>query len=101
MKAFAVALLAGAAALSAGSARATDLFASNGYTNPDLVQQVRMFCDEDGRCYHTRGHVYSYDYGPRYRYEHRYYRHYYDEPRAGIGIYGPGGVGVGIGVNPY
>jgi hypothetical protein len=101
MKLLAVALLTGAAALSAGSARATDLFASGGYTNPDAMQQVRLVCDEDGRCYRTRGHVYSYDYGPRYRDDRRYYHRYYDEPRPGIGIYGPGGVGVGIGVNPY
>ncbi|WP_407180247.1 hypothetical protein [Bradyrhizobium sp. STM 3562] len=98
MKAFAIALLAGIGALSAGSAKATDLLGSSGYSNPDPVQQVRLVCDDMGRCYHTRGHAYSYDYGPRYRYERRYYR---EEPRAGIGIYGPGGVGVGVGVGPY
>jgi hypothetical protein len=87
MKALAVALLIGAAALSVGSARATDILTGSGYTGPD-TQPVRLIC-----------HVYSYDYGPRYRsYEHR--RYYRDEPRAGIGVYGPGGVGVGIGVGP-
>ena len=98
MKPLAVALLIGAAALSVGSARATDILTGSGYAGPD-TQPVRLICDEDGRCYRSRGHVYSHDYGPRYRsYEHR--RYYRDEPRAGIGVYGPGGVGVGIGVGP-
>lgn len=100
MKAFAVAMLAGVGALSLGSAKATDISTSSGYSDPNPVQQVRLICNDEGRCYHTRGRIYYRDYGPRYRYyEHRDY--YYDEPHAGIGIYGPGGVGVGIGVGPY
>ena len=56
MRTFAIALLAGAGALSVGSAaRASDIYTSSEYTNPDLVQQVRMVCDEDGRCYRTHG----------------------------------------------
>lgn len=106
MKSVAIALLAGAAALSAGSAaRATDIYTSSEYTNPDLVQQVRMVCDEDGRCYRTRGGRRvivreSYNYAPRERYiEHRSYRRDWDDgPRAGVGIRAPG-VSVGVGVD--
>ena len=105
MKTFAIALLAGAAALSAGSAKASDIFVSEGYANPDLVQQVRMVCDEYGNCYRSRGGARvvvrdSYNYAPRERYYERrsYYRDYDDGPRAGVGIRAPGvSVGVGVG----
>jgi hypothetical protein len=110
MRTFAMALMAGVGALSlAGGAKAADVYVGSEYTNPDLVRQVRTVCDQDGRCYQTRGgrrviieHNYdSYNYVPRERYqERRYYRDRdYDEgPRAGVGIYGPGvSVGVGVG----
>ena len=104
MKTLAIALLAGAAALSAGSARASDIHVSDGYANPDLVQQVRLVCDEYGNCYRTRGGARvivrdSYNYAPRERYyERRTYRDYDDGPRAGVGIRAPGvSVGVGVG----
>ena len=104
MKTLAIALLAGAAALSAGSARASDVYVSDGYANPDLVQQVRLVCDEYGNCYRTRGGARvivrdSYNYAPRERYyERRTYRDYDDGPRAGVGIRAPGvSVGVGVG----
>jgi hypothetical protein len=104
MKTLAIALLAGVAALSAGSARASDVYVSDGYANPDLVQQVRLVCDEYGNCYRTRGGARvivrdSYNYAPRERYyERRTYRDYDDGPRAGVGIRAPGvSVGVGVG----
>ena len=104
MKTLAIALLAGAAALSAGSARASDIYVSDGYANPDLVQQVRLVCDQDGNCYRSRGGARvivrdSYNYAPRERYyERRTYRDYDDGPRAGVGIRAPGvSVGVGVG----
>ena len=102
MRTLAIALLAGAGALSAGSASASDIYTSSEYTNPDLVQQVRMVCDDSGRCYRTRGGSRvivrdSYAYAPRERYiEHRRYRDW-DEPRAGVGIRAPG-VSVGVGI---
>jgi hypothetical protein len=108
MRTFAIALLAGVGALSVGSAaKATDIYTTTEYSNPDLVQQVRLVCDEDGRCYRTRGRSrvivrdsYNY-YAPRERY---YYRDrdydYYDRPRSGIGIHTPGG-SIGIGVDRY
>lgn len=104
MKTFAIALLTGAAALAAGSAKASDIYVSGEYANPDLVQQVRLVCDEYGNCYRSRGGArvvvrdsYNY-YQPRERYyERRVYRDY-DRPRTGIGIDAPGvSVGVGVG----
>ena len=102
MKTFAIALLAGAAALSVGSAKASDIYVSEGYANPDLVQQVRLVCDEYGNCYRSRGGARvvvrdSYNYAPRERYYGRRTYDTYDTPRAGVGIRAPG-VSVGIGV---
>jgi hypothetical protein len=107
MKTFAIALLAGVGALSVGSAKASDIYTSSEYTSPDLVQQVRLVCDEDGRCYRTRGgrrvivrDSYNY-YEPRDRYyERRVYRDWDDGPRAGVGIRTPG-VSVGVGVDRW
>ena len=102
MRTLAIALLAGAGALSAGSASASDIYTSSEYSNRDLVQQVRLVCDDNGRCYRTRGGSRvivrdSYAYAPRERYiEHRRYRDW-DEPRAGVGIRAPG-VSVGVGI---
>ena len=56
MRTSTIALLAGIGALSAvGSARASDIYTTSEYANPDLVQQVRMVCDDSGQCYRTRG----------------------------------------------
>ena len=102
MRKIAIGLLAGAGALLTGSANASDIYTSSEYTNPDLIQQVRMVCDDNGRCYRTRGESRvivrdSYAYQPRERYiERRNYRDY-DEPRAGVGIRAPG-VDVGVGI---
>src|SRR6185369_14842280 len=103
MRKIAIGLLAGAGALLTGSANASDIYTTSEYTNPDLIQQVRMVCDDNGRCYRTRGESRvivrdSYAYQPRERYiEHRRYRDW-DEPRAGVGIRAPG-VSVGVGVD--
>ncbi len=107
MRILAIALIAGAGALSAGSAHAADIYPTSEYGNPDLVQQVRLVCDDAGRCYRTRGgsrvivqenYRDSYNsYEPRARvYERRSYRGYDDGPS--VGIRAPGvSVGVGIG----
>jgi len=104
MKKLAVALLAGAGALFVGTANASDFYPSSGYVNSDVVQPVRMVCNENGRCYNTRGGSRvivrdSYGYAPRERYiERRSYRHWDDGPRAGVGFGAPGvSVGVGVG----
>jgi hypothetical protein len=102
MKKVAIALLAGAGALFAGSVSASDFYTSSGYANSDLAQPVRMVCNENGRCYNTRGGSRvivreSYGYAPRERYiERRGYRDWDDGPRAGFGFRAPG-VSVGIG----
>ena len=100
MRKIAIGLMAGAGALMAGSANAADIYTSSEYSNADLMQQVRMVCDEDGRCYRTRGESRvivrdSYAYAPRERYiERRHYHDWDDGPR--VGIRAPG-VSVGIG----
>ncbi|MCP3477289.1 hypothetical protein NLM33_44835 [Bradyrhizobium sp. CCGUVB1N3] len=103
-----IALLAGVGALAAtGVAKATDISATSEYANPDLVQQVRLVCDDAGRCWRTHNGARviirdSYGYMPRERYyERRSYRDW-DEPRAGVGIRTPGvSVGVGVGDDRY
>ena len=102
MRKIAIGLLAGAGALLAGSANASDIYTGSEYTNADLIQQVRMVCDDSGRCYRSHESRVivrdSYAYQPRERYiERRHYRDY-DEPRAGVGIRAPG-VSVGVGVD--
>jgi hypothetical protein len=104
MKKIAITLLAGAGALFAGSASAADFYTSSEYISSGLplVQPVRMVCNEDGRCYRTRGGNRvivedSYNYAPRERYiERRDYRDWDDGPRPGIGFRAPG-VSVGVG----
>lgn len=106
MRTLTIALLAGVGALAATSgAKASDIYTSSEYSNPDLVQQVRLVCDDAGRCYRTRGGARvivrdSYNYMPRERYYERrtYHRDWDDGPRAGVGIRAPGvSVGVGVG----
>jgi hypothetical protein len=99
-------LAIGAGALFATAASAAPL--SNGLAAmPDNgIENVRLVCDDAGRCYRTRGgrrvvierdYGDSYNYYPRERYIER--RYYDDSPRFGIGV-GPGGVGVGVDVGP-
>ena len=101
MKKFAISLAAGAGALFATAAFAAPL--SNGMTSlPDgNIEQVRMVCNENGRCWRERGQRRviirdSYGYAPQERYIER--RGYDD--RGGIGIRAPG-VSVGIGTNRW
>jgi hypothetical protein len=98
-----ISLALGAGALFATAASAAPL--SNGIAvMPDNgIENVRMVCNEYGRCWRERGQRRviirdSYDYAPRERYIER--RGYYNEgPSVGIGV-GPGGFGVGVGVGP-
>jgi hypothetical protein len=101
MRKLTIALLAGAGALFVGSANASDIYTSSEYTNSDLLQPVRLVCDDSGRCYRTRGGSRvivrdSYNYMPRERYIERRYRDLDDGPRAGLGFRAPG-VSVGVG----
>jgi len=63
------------------------------------IENVRLVCDQVGRCYRTRGArrvIYgnSYGYAPGYYGGPGYYRGYC--PGVSVGI-GPVGVGVGVG----
>jgi hypothetical protein len=103
MRKLTIALMAGAGALFVGSANASDIYAGSEYTNSDLLQPVRLVCDDSGRCYRRGGSRViirdSYNYMPRERYiERRSYRDWDDGPRAGVGFRAPGvSVGVGVG----
>jgi hypothetical protein len=106
MNSLAISLAVGASALVATVASAAPLstyvaVGSNGY-----IQNVRMVCNENGRCWRDHGerHVTirepgdSYGYVPRERYIER---RGYDEPRrGGVGFQAPG-VSVGIGTDRY
>jgi hypothetical protein len=101
MKKLAICMALSVSALFVTAASAAPL--SNGMTTlPDSnVQNVRMVCDENGRCWRQRGERRviirdSYDYAPRERYYER--RGY--EDRGGIGFVAPG-VSVGIGTGRY
>lgn len=104
MRKLAITLLASAGALYCVGANASDIYTSSEYRNSDLLQPVRLVCDDYGRCYRTRSGSRviirdSYNYAPRERYiERRGYRDWDDGPRAGVGIRAPGvSVGVGVG----
>ena len=108
MRTFTIALLAGIGTLAAaGGAKAADFYTTSEYTSPDLIQEVRLVCDDAGNCYRTRGGSRvivrdSYATMPRDRYdryyERRTYRDWDDGPRGGVGIRAPG-VSVGVGVD--
>jgi hypothetical protein len=101
MNKLAISLAVGATALFATAASAAPL-AANPVAAPDSnIQNVRMVCNENGRCWRERGERRviirdSYDYAPRERYIER--RGY--EDRGGIGFSAPG-VSVGIGTGRY
>jgi hypothetical protein len=65
------------------------------------IENVRMVCNENGRCWRERGARRvivedSYGYAPRERYIER--RGYYDDgPRVGVGVAPGVGVSVGVG----
>lgn len=106
MKIVMVSLVLGAGAVFASAANAAPLSAGPAVLPDSGIENVRLVCDDYGRCYRTRGgrrvvvqeYGDSYNYAPRERYIER--RGYYnDGPGVGIGV-GPGGVGIGVGVGP-
>ena len=104
MKIFTAALAAAATTLLVTAASAAPLARGVSITPESNIQNVRMVCNEDGRCWRERGerHVIirersdAYGYAPRERYIER--RHYDDG--GGIGFRAPG-VSVGIGTDRY
>jgi hypothetical protein len=88
-------------ALLATAATAAPLVANQSISSDSNIQNVRMVCNEDGRCWRERGERRviirdSDGYAPRERYIER--RGY--EERGGIGFRAPG-VSVGIGTDRY
>lgn len=104
MKALAITLAAAASTLLVTAASAAP-FSAGVLVGPESnIQNVRMVCNEDGRCWRERGTARvivrdgrdAYGYAPRERYIER--RGY--EERGGIGFNAPG-VSVGIGTGRY
>jgi hypothetical protein len=96
----------GASALFTTAASAAPLSADVSASPGSNIQNVRMVCDENGRCWRERGERRviigeprdSYGYAPRERYIER--RGYDEDRREGVGIRVPG-VSVGIGTDRY
>jgi hypothetical protein len=106
MNSLAISLAVGATTLFTSVASAAPLSADVSVVPPSNVQNVRMICNEYGRCWRERGERRviigeprdSYGYAPRERYIER---RGYDEDRGpGIGFRAPG-VSVGIGTDRY
>ena len=104
MKALAITLAAAASTLLVTAASAAPLSANVSVAPESNIQNVRMVCNDSGRCWHERGERRviiseprdSYEYAPRERYiEHRGY-----DDRGGVGFHAPG-VSVGIGADHY
>jgi hypothetical protein len=98
-----ITLAIGASALFVTAATAAPL--SNGLTIlPDSnIENVRMVCNENGRCWRERSERRviirdSYGYAPRERYIERRRHHHHDE--GGVRFHAPG-VSVGIGSGRY
>ena len=104
MKVFTIALAAAATTLLVTAASAAPLSAAVSVAPESNIQNVRMVCNEDGRCWRERGERRvivredrdGYGYAPRERYIER--RGY--EDGGGIGFRAPG-VSVGIGTDRY
>ncbi|UFZ08342.1 hypothetical protein LQG66_14810 [Bradyrhizobium ontarionense] len=101
MKALTITLAAAASTLMAAAASAAPLSAGASIVPESHIQQVRMVCNENGRCWREdRGrHVVireEHRYGPRERHMERRDR----DDRGGVGIRAPG-VSVGIGTGRY
>ena len=109
MKNLAISLAVGAGALLVTAASAAPLSAGVSVVPQSNIQNVRMVCNEGGRCWRERGERRviirdpgdSYGYAPRERYiERREYRGYDEDRGPGIGFRAPG-VSVGIGTDRY
>lgn len=103
MKNVSIYLAVGASALLVTAASAAPLSAGVLVSPESNIQNVRMVCNQDGRCWRERGQrrviirdpADSYGYAPRRRYIDRGY-----QEGGGIGFNAPG-VSVGIGTGRY
>ena len=108
MNSLAISLAVGASALFMTTASAAPLSADVSVLPESNIQNVRMICNENGRCWRERSERRviigeprdSYGYAPRERYVgRRDYDRGYDD-RGGVGFRAPG-VSVGIGTDRY
>jgi hypothetical protein len=103
MKKIIVSLAFGASALLATAASAAPLLNGLAVVPDNGIENVRMVCDEYGRCWRERGSRRVIIRDPREHYIERrgYYDggYYNDGPSVGISV-GPGGVGIGFGAGP-
>jgi hypothetical protein len=111
MKNLAISLAVGAGALlvtATSAASAAPLSAYVSVVPQSNIQNVRMVCNEGGRCWRERGERRviirdpgdSYGYAPRERYIERRGYDDRDDDRGGVGFRAPG-VSVGIGTDRY
>jgi hypothetical protein len=106
MNSLAISLAVGASALFMTAASAAPLSANASVAPQSDIQNVRMICNENGRCWREHGERRviiresgdSYGYVPRERYIDR--RGYGEDRGGGIGFRAPG-VSVGIGTDRY
>src|ERR1700682_2125494 len=105
MNILSISLAAGASVFFMTAASAAPLSAEISVAPASNIQNVRMVCNENGRCWRERSERRviirdpsdSYGYAPRERYIER---RGYEERGGGIGIRVPG-VSVGIGTDHY
>jgi hypothetical protein len=105
MKNMLISLAIGAGAIFASSANAAPITTGIAMLPNDNIENVRLVCDQFGRCYRTRGGRYGYGYAPGYYggYAPGYYGGYAPGYYGGYapGYYGGYGPGVGIGIGPF
>jgi hypothetical protein len=98
-------LLAAAGAFLATSASAAPLLnQGNSIVQPTVTENVRLVCDEYGRCYRTRRYVERPYYGDSYAYGRRGYAepgYGYAQPGYGGGYYGGPSIGFSFGGGRY
>jgi hypothetical protein len=102
MKNLVISLAVGASALFVTAASAAPLSADVSVRPDGNIQNVRLVCNENGRCWRERGERRVIIREPRESYGYdRGRRDYYDDDRrGGIGVEVPG-VSVGIGTRRY
>jgi len=100
MKTLVISLAVGASALFVTAASAAPLAADVSARPDSNIQNVRMVCNENGRCWRERSERRVIIREPRESYGYDRRRDYGDDRRGGIGIQVPG-VSVGIGSGRY
>jgi hypothetical protein len=102
MKSLVISLAVGASALLASAASAAPLSTDLSVRPDGNIQNVRLVCNENGRCWreHSERRVIIREPRESYGYERERRGYYHDERREGVGVDLPG-VSVGIGPRRY